>query len=231
VHFLGYAWVDGRITSVRRSLSIAAGGLASLATLVALFPYPLAMVGLDNAAVTNSNPPKVTLIALGAFQFGLAMALAPAARRWLANIRPWTGVVAINASIMSLYLWHLTAMVGAIGASYAFGGVGLRFSVNTPPWWATRPVFVLILVAATVPFLVMFGRFERPKRDTRPTPPTWKPIVATVAVCGGLGLLARYGVADAEGLNGLALSLPFLGVIVGGVVGRSAHERSLSTAR
>ena len=231
VHFLGYAWVDGRITSPRHAVRIAAGGLASLAALVALFVYPLAMVGLDNAAVTNSNPPKVTLIALGAFQFGLAMSLAPAARRWLANVRPWTGVVAVNGSIMSLYLWHLTAMVGVIGVSYAFDGFGLGFTVNTPVWWATRPAFLLMLVAATVPFLVLFGRFERPRRDTRPTPPAWKPVVATIAVCAGLGLLARYGVADESGLNGLALSLPFAGVIVGGVVGGSRHGRSLSAAR
>jgi hypothetical protein len=231
VHFLGYAWVDGRIASLRRSMSIAAGGLASLATLVALFPYPLAMVGLDGAVVTNSNPPKVTLIALGAFQFGLAMALAPAVRRRLAHVRPWTAVVAVNGSIMSLYLWHLTAMVGLIGASYGFGGVGLRFAVNTPMWWATRPVYLLVLIVATVPFLALFGRFERPRRDTRPTPPAWKPIVATLAVCGGLGLLARYGVADEAGLNGLALSLPFVGVILGGVVGGSGHARSVSAAR
>jgi hypothetical protein len=231
VHFLGYAWVDGRITSTAQSMKIAAAGLASLAGLVALFPYPLAMVGLDNTAVTNSNPPKVTLIALGAFQFGLAMALAPAVRRRLANVRPWTAVVAVNGSIMSLYLWHLTAMVGVIGASYALDGLGLEFAVNTPGWWATRPVFLLVLVAATVPFLALFGRFERPRRDTRPTPPAWKPIVATIAVCGGLGLLARYGVADETGLNGLALSLPFVGVVVGGVVGGSNQARSVSAAR
>lgn len=231
VHFLGYAWADGRIVSMRRSLAIGAGGLASLATLVALFPYPLAMVGLDNAAVTNSNPPKVTLIALGAFQFGLAMSLAPVARRWLANLRPWTGVVAINASIMTLYLWHLTAMVGVIAASHALDGFGLGFSVNTPTWWATRPAFLLVLIAATVPFLALFGRFERPRRDTRPTPAAWKPIVATVAVCSGLGLLARYGVADEAGLNGLALSLPFVGMMVGGVIGGSGQARSLSAAR
>ncbi len=231
VHFLGYAWVDGRITSIRRSLAIAASGVASLATLVALFPYPLAMVGLDNAAVTNSNPPKVTLIALGAFQFGLAMALAPAARRWLSGIRPWTGVVAINASIMTLYLWHLTAMVGVIGTAYALDGFGLGLDVNTPIWWLTRPLFLLALIAATLPFLALFGGFERPRRDARPAPPTWKPIVATVAVCGGLTLLAQYGVADQDGLNGLALSLPFVGVVVGGVIGGSNHARGLSAAR
>ncbi len=171
VHFLGYAWVDGRITSIRQSVRIAAGGLMSLAALVAVFPYPLAMVGLDNAAVTNSNPPKLTLIALGAFQFGLAMSLAPAVRRWLADVRPWTAVVAVNGSIMSLYLWHLTAMVVVIGASYALDGFGLGFAINTPAWWATRPAFLLVLIAATAPFLVLFGRFERPRRTRQPQPP------------------------------------------------------------
>ncbi len=231
VHFLGYAWVDGRTSSSRQTTRIAAGGLISLAALVALFPYPLAMVGLDGAAVTNSNPPKVTLIALGAFQYGLAMTLAPVVRRRLADIRAWTAVVVVNASIMTLYLWHLTAMVGVIGVSYAFDGIGLGFTLNTPAWWVTRPAFLLVLVAATVPFLALFGRFERPRRDTRPAPRAWKPIVATVAVCSGLGLLARYGVADEAGLNGLALSLPFFGVVVGGLIGGSSQARSLSAAR
>ena len=139
--------------------------------------------------------------------------------------------MAVNASIMTLYLWHLTAMVAVIGASYGLGGVGLRFAVNTPSWWATRPAFLAVLVIATLPFLVLFGRYERPGRDTRPTPPTWKPIVATVAVCAGLGLLARYGVADEAGLNGLALSLPFAGVLVGGVIGGSGQPRNVRVAR
>ena len=117
-------------------------------------------------------------------------------RRWLSGIRPWTGVVAINASIMTLYLWHLTAMVGVIGTAYALDGFGLGLDVNTPIWWLTRPLFLLALIAATLPFLALFGGFERPRRDARPAPPTWKPIVATVAVCGGLTLLAQYGVAD-----------------------------------
>ena len=57
------------------------------------------------------------------------------------------------------------------------------------------------------------------------------PVVATIAVCGGLGLLARYGVADDAGLNGLALSLPFVGMVVVGVLGGSNQARSVSAAR
>lgn len=218
VHMLGYAWSDGRIGRTRQRAAMAAGGLASLSVLVALFPYPLAMVGIDQAAVTNSNPPKVTLIALAVLQFGVAMSLEPMARRALSRIRLWTAVVAVSGSIMTLYLWHLTAMVAVLGAAMASGGAGLGLTVDTPAWWATRPIWLLLMVMATAPFLAVFGRFERPRNDTRPAPAAWKPVFAVVATGIGLALLARNGVADADGLNGLAVSLPFVGVIAGGLI-------------
>ena len=219
VHFLGYAWADGRIGTSTRRLQTALAGFTSLAVLVALFPYPLAMVGLDNAAVTNSNPPKITLIALGVFQFGLAMMFEPVARKWLENIRVWTAVVAVNASIMSLYLWHLTAMVAVLAMAYGLGGVGFGYEVNSLSWWVTRPLFLTVMVAATAPFVIGFARFERPSRDRREAPATWKPIFAVLLVCAGLGLLARNGVANADGLNVVGLALPFIGVTFGRVVG------------
>lgn len=217
VHFFGYGWADRKVGGTASRVRIAGFGFAALASLVALFPYPLAMVGLDGAAVTNSNPPKITLIALGAFQFGLAMALEPIAKRVLSNVRAWTAVVLVNASIMSLYLWHLTAMVLVIGVAYGLGGFGLGYTINTSAWWVTRPLFLAVLMAVTLPLMLAFAKYERPTSDERPTPAVWKPILAVLCVCAGLGLLARNGIADAEGLNLMALSLPFLGVVLGGV--------------
>jgi hypothetical protein len=37
-------------------------------------------------------------------------------------------------------------------------------------------------------------------------------------LCAGLGFLAAIGIADEDGLNGVILSLPIVGVIVGGIV-------------
>jgi hypothetical protein len=42
-------------------------------------------------------------------------------------------------------------------------------------------------------------------------------VIAVLAICAGLGLLAAIGIADADGLNGLVLALPILGVFLGGV--------------
>jgi hypothetical protein len=50
-----------------------------------------------------------------------------------------------------------------------------------------------------------------------------------VLVCAGLGLLAKNGMVDADGLNGLAAALPFAGMILGRVV-RSPFDPSGSPA-
>ncbi|MGH8951782.1 MAG: acyltransferase family protein, partial [Acidimicrobiia bacterium] len=148
VHSLGYAWADSRIGGVARRLVASAVGLTATATLVIWGPYPVAMVGLDTAGVTNSQPPKVTLIALALFQAGLLLALEGPARRWLNRERPWAGVVLISGRIMTIYLWHLTAMVALVGVSLLLDGFGLGVAADTGQWWLTRPLWLAALVGA-----------------------------------------------------------------------------------
>lgn len=224
VHVLGYAWADDRIGGVGRRATFSLSGLTALAALIIFGPYPVSMVGFAGTAVTNSNPPKVTLVALGVFQFGLAMMLETPARRRLDRLSTWTKVVAINGSIMTLYLWHLTAMVAVAGLLLMGGGVGLDIRVGTGWWWLTRLPWLALMLAAVIPFVVGFGKFERPRTDRRPAPPAWKPVTAAFLICGGLGALAAKGVADAEGLNVVALLLPLAGVVAGGVVGAGRWE-------
>lgn len=227
VHALGYAWADGRLGSVRRRVAIGLGSLAGLTALVAALPYPLAMVGLDAAAITNSNPPKVTLVFLGLFQFGLLTALERPAREMLERARLWTGVVAISSLIMTLYLWHLTAMVSVIAAQLGLGGIGLRFTVNTPLWWATRPLFIGTLIVVTAGLVMAFRRYERPQPDTRPSPPAWRPIAGTVVLCAGLGNLASSGIVSDGTVSLVTMAIPFVGVFVGGVIGAGAYARKV----
>lgn len=225
VHILGYIWADGRIKGMAQRLSIMIGGFATLMALIVIGPYPVSMVGFAGETITNSNPPKVTLVALAVFQFGLAMTLEGPARRWLDNLKVWTRVVWVNGSIMTIYLWHLTAMVAIVGILLLLGGVGLGFEVGTLAWWLTRPIWLAFMTLILVPFMVAFGRFERPRTDNRPAPPVWKPVLAAVAVCAGLGMLASGGIADTDGLNVIALLLPLAGVVAGGVIGAGRWER------
>jgi len=225
VHSLGYAWADSRLGTVTHRLMWSAAGLITTAALVGFGPYPVAMVGLDTQGVTNSQPPKVTLLTLAIFQAGALLAAEEPARRMLSKTRNWAATILINGRIMTLYLWHLTAMVALIGGSLLLNGWGLRTDTNTASWWLTRPLWMAALVAATLPFLLVFGRYERPNEDIRPPPPAWRPLLAVVATCAGLGLLAKYGIADEDGLNGVALALPFAAAIAGGIGGARLWQR------
>ena len=224
VHQLGFAWLDDRLGGSAWRLLLAVVGLAATLALVWFGPYPVAMVGLDTSEITNSYPPRLTLATLGVFQGGLVLALEPPMRRWLARPAPWRAVLAVNAQIMTLYLWHLTAMVIVIGLSLIAGGFGLGIDPLSTAWWLTRPVWFAVVGVVTFVLVAVFGRFERPRRDERPAPAAWRPVLAVIGVCAGLGLLAAIGIADENGLNGLVLSLPIIGVVVGGVGGARLYR-------
>ncbi len=81
----------------------------------------------------------------------------------------------------------------------------------------TRPVWFVVVGIVTIGLALIFGRYERPETDNRPAPPWWQPVLAVLLVCAGLGLLAAIGIADEDGLNGVFLTLPIAGVILGGV--------------
>ncbi len=218
VHQLGYAWLDGKLDGMPKRIGLMLVGFLTTLILVWAGPYPVAMVGLDTAEVTNSYPPRVTLAFLGLFQVGLALILEGPLRRWLIRPNPWRFVVGVNLQIMTLYLWHLTAMVLVIGISLLLGGFGLGLEPLSAAWWLTRPIWFAVLGLVTIGLIAIFGRFERPAADPRPAPPAWRPVLAVLSICAGLGLLAAIGIADDDGLNGLVLSLPVIGVILGGIV-------------
>lgn len=229
VHQLGYGWVDGKLAGRTRRVALLVFGLGATLALVWLGPYPAAMVGLDTAQVTNSYPPRVTLTLLGMFQAGLVLVLEPVLDRWMRRLAAWTAVVVISSRIMTLYLWHLTAMVVVIGLSLLVGGWGFGIEPLSGVWWLTRIVWFAVLVVPTLGLIVLFGRYERPERDERPAPSWWRPVLAVGLICAGLGLLAAIGIADGDGLNGLVLSLPVVGVVAGGVA-RMPWEKSAAVA-
>lgn len=201
VHQVGYAWLDGRLAGTGRRLALAAVGLVGVVGLVWAGPYPVSMIGLDGAAVNNSYPTRVTLGFLGLLQAGLVLSLEPVLARWLQRPRAWSATVLLNTRIMTLYLWHLTAMVLVIGLSLLLGGPGLGVTPMTGAWWVTRPLWWAVLGLVTLGFITVLGRFETPRRDDSPAPPVWLPVLVTVLACGGLGFMAAKGIVGADGVH------------------------------
>jgi fucose 4-O-acetylase-like acetyltransferase len=210
VHQLGYAWLDGALSGWRRRSLLAVAGLVGLVTLVWAGPYPVSMIGVDGAELNNSYPTRVTLAFLGMFQAGVVLLAegrlaALLQRPWL-----WATTVAVNVRIMSLYLWHLTAMVLVIGVSLLLGGFGLGATPLTGPWWAGRPAWYAVLTLVTLALIVLVGRFERPAPDPRPAPGLWGPVVTTIALCAGLGVMAASGIVSDTGVHWVWPLLPVL---------------------
>lgn len=215
VHQIGYAWLDGRLGGTGRRLTLAAVGLAGLLLLVWLGPYPVSMVGLDDATVNNSYPTRVTLGFLGLLQGGLVLAAEPALRRWMARDRPWARTVVLGSRIMSVYLWHLTAMVLVIGGLLLVGRAGLAPEPLSWPWWATRPLWWGLLGVVTAGVVAVVGRFERPRPEPDgPEPPGWRAVAATVLGCGGLGLMAALGLVGPNGVHWWWAAMPVVAVLL-----------------
>lgn len=195
VHQIGYLWREGTLTRNRAVVPLMlVGGLTALIALTTLGGYPVSMLGVDGAARTNNSPPSIALIALGVMQVGLLLSVRRPVQRWLQRPRPWSIVVGGGSMAMTVYLWHMTAMVAGIGIAYGLGVIpDAAFDAT---WWATRPLWIAFLMLLLLPLVMIFRGFER---TTSPSPLTTRrrTIALTAAgvagVCAGLGLLIQQG--------------------------------------
>lgn len=159
---LGFFYADGSFArwTRRAPVALAAAGIAGLVALTTWGPYPSSMVGMPGEKVSNMAPPTLCILALTCWLVGLVMALRSPVSRWLSRARVWRGVIAANSVIMTVYLWHLTAMLVAVGVLLPLGFP--QPAAGSAAWWALRPVWFAILGLLLAGLVMVFGRFERP---------------------------------------------------------------------
>lgn len=208
MHHLGFAWRDGRIGSPALLLALAVMSFATLVALILPGPYPIAMAGSPGDEISNTLPPKITLLALGLAQFGVLLSIEKPVQRLLERLRLWTAVVIVNTMIMTIYLWHMTVLLLVLASSYYMQGFGMTAVPGTAQWWWTRPVWLLALAALLVPFALTLSPLERISgaRDTEP-PPAWRLIGGAMMI--GLGIT----LATLLGFDGELVSVTSSGII------------------
>ncbi|MEO3867911.1 acyltransferase [Nonomuraea sp. B12E4] len=196
IHQLGFAWRDGRLPARPAvALPLALGGTAALVGLTVWGPYPVSMVAVAGQEIQNTSPPTLALLALATAQTGFALLLHGPVNRWLSDVRPWTVVVAINSVIMTVFLWHMTAVVFGVLALYATGVFPQPPPASVPwfllrlPWLAVLGVFLGVLVMLFGPVEQRIRPYHEPGR--------------------GAGLLTAAGMAGVlAGLLGIAMAGP-----------------------
>lgn len=197
-HQLGYFYADGSLDGFsRKAFAVAgAGALGVLALLTGSGIYSPSMVGMAaTTGASNNSPPTVCLIVLTVWLGSAAMVARPAATRWLQGRKPWTVVVAANSMIMTVFLWHLTALLVGVLLLYPIGFP--QPEGGTALWWAWRPVWLVALTGLLAPFVAVFGRFERSALRTRTSAaaaiPRIKVVTGICALVAGLAGLAQFG--------------------------------------
>lgn len=115
-------------------------GSAMLAVNVALVvfgPYDVSLVGIDGQRLPNMTPPSLLLAGHAIMMCCLAAAAAPAIGRWAQRPRVWWLTAIGNSGAMTLYLWHMPALLG----------MHLLFDLAGHPRHPGQPDFLALSIA------------------------------------------------------------------------------------
>ena len=198
---LGVGYVRGLITPWT---ALVTAGVVFLfdVLLVIAGPYELSLVTVDGQAVSNMTPPSLLLAGHAIVLSLLFVAFGPVCAAIARRPAVWRLVVIGNRGAMTLYLWHMPALLAVVYVGHVLG-----FDRSDPgqPGFATLVLVQLVaLYGVTTLFLVGLGGLEsrplpwwddpighlRPCRDAA--------VGAAVFAAGALTLLsAKWGLAGA----------------------------------
>jgi hypothetical protein len=187
--------VDGTPRDRRTFLGIALATVIVNVVFVRGFPYPISMVGMPGEPISNMAPPTLVLALHAVVLIAVVGWCWPALTRLCARPRVWHGAVAGGAVAMTLYLWHLTALVLVTVVEHQLdfdrGPVGpFRF-------WPATVVHLVVFLAVTVVLVALMAPFEHlPIPWLEPPAPrpgdglAWSVLTGAGALAAGLGLLS-----------------------------------------
>ncbi|GGM27042.1 hypothetical protein GCM10007977_030290 [Dactylosporangium sucinum] len=136
-------------------------------------PYPPSMIGLSDVPVSNLAPPTGALVALAVAQFAAISWLGRRCEPALATDRWRRFLDDGNAPLMTVYLWHLPAMVLLVGAGLLLPDLILPDAGLH--WWLIRPLWLANCALILVVLTRLWHRFETvrlPALGTRTGPAT-----------------------------------------------------------
>jgi hypothetical protein len=143
-------------------------------------------------------------------------------RRWTSRAGTWHVVVAVSGVIMTLYLWHLSAMaIVASAGIFLFDGAAFRIEPGTAAWWLTRPIWIVVLTAFTLVLVHVFAPFEW-RINRQPAPEHVRRLVAGVLLtAGSAAAVSYYGlVSEDASINWIIPAAAIGGAVMVGAIPR-----------
>jgi hypothetical protein len=210
---LGFVLADGTLGRMPRAARIAAPS-AALGVLIALVGSGLYSPDM----LVNLNPPTLCIVALGVVQLFALQAARPTLRRWMRTPLLAGAVGWIGERAMTVYLWHMNVLITLAGV-LLLGSVALGLPLPAPltaPWWATRPLWVGVVIVSVALAVAWFARFERGAGAARvvagapsgsaPSGSRWRAVVVTVETVIGVAGVAVLLVGGLTPLTALAVA-------------------------
>ncbi len=230
-HQIGFFYADGTLTRWTRSrlALMTVAGLSGLIALITLGPYSPSMVGVADGRVSNNDPPSVCIIALSIWLIGAAMLARDHISKLLQRQRAWHVVIGANSMIMTVFLWHLTALLVGVVALYPLGFP--QPAGGTAEWWTLRPVWLGLLVVLLIPFIAVCARYERPRtrprRDLRNSSFV-RAAAGLACLVGGISGFATAGFGNALALAGPLSNAALVGAGVALLTASRREDAALS---
>lgn len=168
VQQLGFFW-DER-SSRGAWIAILLMCLPTSIALVALGPWPMSLVGIPGEPVSNMAPPSlVLLLHAGTMCAAVYLARGPLTK-WLHRAAPWTAAVAMSMTAMTVYLWHVPAMVAAVMLLHATGAnppTAIANGIPAPTSLAAYGAWWLLFLLVFTVFLVLLVLLAWPIEHAR----------------------------------------------------------------
>jgi hypothetical protein len=116
------------------------------------------MVAVGRDPISNMFPTTACIAVLAVFQAAFAMLIRPAVSRGLERRTVWKTVVAANGIAMTVFVWHMTALLIVIKA---INQLGLQMLTRpTMAWWIQRPFWLLAPGIVLAGLIALFSRIE-----------------------------------------------------------------------
>ncbi|HET6818548.1 MAG TPA: acyltransferase [Mycobacteriales bacterium] len=195
---MGFLYADGVLATVRPKVLVSVGALAAalLVVLTTAGPYPVSMVGVPGQKVSNMSPPTVCIVLLTVAQTAALLMARPHVERWLRRPVVWKATIAGNGVVLSLFLWHLTALV-VVASAFAGAGAPLP-TAGSAQWWAFKPLWLVGTGAVLAGIVAIVAPIERRSlvRQSLGNRRTGTALAMVLLTAGGMAVIAATGFTD-----------------------------------